>query len=315
MATVEAAPDGVHTADRRGAWVLIALYLMVGSVAFTFVKVALKELTPLGLAAGRVVTSALTYVAVVAASPRRRTSIAKGHRVTVLLCGLVGSAGFHVLFAWGQQRVSIAVSAVIFATMPAITAIGEVLFLSHRFRPHHIVGLVLSTVGCVLIGVHGSGGSTSVLGALAIFGSVLAWAAVTVATRKVASVYDQWWFYTPGTVVGAVLLLGLEAPHLSEFVHLSFKGWLVVIWLGSASSAFVYYALARIMTVLPATTTVSIGSVLTPTTVLVAWAVLGTAPTWFDVIGGCVVIGGVMLVTRDRVPFTRQRTAAPAPTP
>ena len=135
---------------------------------------------------------------------------------------------------------------------------------------------------------------------LAIFGSVLAWAAVTVATRKAAGAYDQWWFYTPGTVLGAVVLLGLEAPHLSEYVHLSFKGWLVVIWLGSASSAFVYYALARVMTVLPATTTVSIGSVLTPTTVLVAWAVLGTAPTWFDVVGGCVVIGGVMLVTRDR---------------
>ena len=315
MAIDTHSPSGAHTADRRGAWILIGLYLAVGSVAFTFVKVALKELSPLGLAAGRVVTSALTYIAVVAASPRRRTHIAKRDRVTVMLCGLVGSAGFHVLFAWGQQRVSIAVSAVIFATMPAITAVGEVLFLSHRFQRHHIVGLVLSTVGCVLIGVHGSGGNTSVIGAFSIFGSVLAWAAVTVATRKAAGAYDQWWFYTPGTVLGAVVLLGLEAPHLSEYVHLSFKGWLVVIWLGSASSAFVYYALARVMTVLPATTTVSIGSVLTPTTVLVAWAVLGTAPTWFDVVGGGVVIGGVMLVTRDRVPFSRRRTGEPVPTP
>ena len=72
MAIDTHSPSGAHTADRRGAWILIGLYLAVGSVAFTFVKVALKELSPLGLAAGRVVTSALTYIAVVAASPRRR---------------------------------------------------------------------------------------------------------------------------------------------------------------------------------------------------------------------------------------------------
>ena len=72
MAIDTHSPSGAHTADRRGAWILIGLYLAVGSVAFTFVKVALKELSPLGLAAGRVVTSALTYIAVVAASPRRQ---------------------------------------------------------------------------------------------------------------------------------------------------------------------------------------------------------------------------------------------------
>lgn len=301
-----------HTIDRRGAWILMGLYLCVGSVAFTFVKVALRELSPLGLATGRVVTSALTYVAVVAARPSTRTPFARGHRWTVVLCGLIGSAGFHIFFAWGQQRITVAVSAVIFATMPAVTALGEVLFLSHRFRRHHLVGLAMSIVGCIIIGVHGdgSGRSTSVWGALAVFASVLAWAGVTVATRKVAGAYDQWWFYTPGTVLGAVVLLGVESPHLREFVHLSFKGWLVVIWLGSASSAFVYYALARVMTVLPATTTVSIGSVLTPTTVMVAWVVLGTAPTWFDIVGGAVVIGGVFLVTRERSPFRSQRTVA-----
>ena len=130
------------------------------------------------------------------------------------------------------------------------------------------------------------------------------------ATRSITDRYDPWWLNTPGTVAGAVLMLAIDAPHLGDFVHLSLKGWLLVIWLGSASSAFVYYALARVMTVLPATTTVSIGSVLTPTTVMVAWVVLGTAPTWFDIVGGAVVIGGVFLVTRERSPFRSQRTVA-----
>ena len=65
------APESSST---RRAYMFLGMSLAVGAVAFTFVKVALKELSPLGLAAGRVVTSALTYIAVVAASPRRRTA-------------------------------------------------------------------------------------------------------------------------------------------------------------------------------------------------------------------------------------------------
>jgi drug/metabolite transporter (DMT)-like permease len=70
----------------------------------------------------------------------------------------------------------------------------------------------------------------------------------------------------------------------------------VVIWLGSASSAFIYYALARVMKVLSATTTTAISTVVTPLSVLVAWGARGEVPTLVQVVGGAVVICGVILV-------------------
>jgi drug/metabolite transporter (DMT)-like permease len=126
----------------------------------------------------------------------------------------------------------------------------------------------------------------------------LVWAAVTVATRSITDRYDAWWLNTPGTVLGAVFILLIDIPNLQEFGSLSLKGWLAIIWLGSASSAFIYYVMARVMTVISATTTASLGTVVTPAGVVVAWLVLGNAPTLVEVVGGIVVVGGAVMVTR-----------------
>jgi drug/metabolite transporter (DMT)-like permease len=290
------------TTTRRAAYGLLASSVAIGSFAFTLVKVVLRELTPLGLATGRVVVSATVFVAVVARSGAYRQRILPEHRTRVFLCGLGGSALFHMLFSWGQQHASVAIAAVVMATFPVLVAVGEVVFLHHRLRHRQLIGLALTTAGCVAIGLASTGGSSTLTGALAIGLSTLTWAGVTVATRSVAHRYDPWWLNTPGTVAGAVLMLALDARHLGDFGHLSLKGWLIVVWLGSASSAFIYFVMARVMTVISATTASSLGTVVTPTSVMVAWVVLGDAPTWREVLGGVVVITGVVLVTREPSP-------------
>jgi drug/metabolite transporter, DME family len=291
-------------AARRSASVLLAASIAIGSVSFTLVQVALEELSPLTLATGRVVVSALMFTLVIVRSPWRRTPVLPGDRLRLFLCGFAGSAVFHLLFNWGQDQVSVAVAAVVMATYPILTAMGEVVFLHHRLHPIQVVGLVLSTAGCVLIGITGGGdgGDMALLGAVVVLLAAITWAGVTVATRSIGHRYDSWWLNTPGTVVGALVMLLLDIPRLDEFADLSWKGWLAVIWLGSASSAFIYYSMAKVMTVLSATTTTSITTVVTPLSVLVAWVFLGDAPSLVEVVGGAVVIAGVMLVVRHSAP-------------
>ncbi len=300
------------THDRRQAFILVAASIAIGSFSFTLVKIALRELSPLGLATGRVVTAALFYVAIIAARPSRRTPIRKGDRLRIVLSGLGGSVVFHLLFSWGQQRVTVAMAAVVMATMPAMVAAGEVLFLRHRLTRVHLAGLAAAMIGCAAIGLAGGDhGSTSLLGAGAIALATLTWAAVTVATRSITKSYDGWWLNTPGALLGAVLILGLEAPHLGEFGSLSLKGWLAIIWLGSASSAFIYYVMARVMTVISGTTASALGTVVTPTSVLVAWLVLGDAPSFAEVLGGICVITGAVLVTRGPAPDAHLELTVP----
>lgn len=298
----------------RVAWMLLAANIAIGCTAFTLVKIALDDLGPLSLAAGRVVASATMFTLIVLRRPHVRTRIAPADRLRVVFVGLAGSAGFHILFNLGQVRVSVAMAAVVMATMPVLTAVGEVLFLRHRLVAPQIVGLVLSTGGCIGIGLAGGGSGTSSAAGVALVGAAtVLWAAVTVTTRGIGDRYDSWWLYTPGTVIGAVVMLVADAPHLREFAHLSVQGWLVVIWLGTASSAFIYYSLARVMTVISGTTATSIGTIVTPGSMLVAWALLGDRPTLVEAVGGAVVITGVIIVTRTTAPaVTGAAASAPA---
>jgi drug/metabolite transporter (DMT)-like permease len=281
---------------------LLAVSIAVGSVSYTLVQRGLDELSPLALATGRVTVSALMFSLIVLARPGLRTPIPRHERWRVFAIGFGGSAVFHLLFNWGQSKVPVAIAAVIMATYPVMTTVGEVVFLGYRLRRAQAVGVGLSTAGCIAIGVAGGvgDGDGSLWGALAVAAAALAWAAVTLVTRDIGERYDSWWLNTPGTVAGALFMLAIAAPELGEYGSLSWQGWLVVVWLGSASSAFIYYALARVMRVLSATTTTAISTVVTPLSVLVAWGVRGEVPTLVQAVGGAVVIAGVMLVVSVR---------------
>ena len=50
-----------NPAARRSAFVLLGMSIAVGSVSFTLVQVALRELSPLALSCGRVVVSAVAF--------------------------------------------------------------------------------------------------------------------------------------------------------------------------------------------------------------------------------------------------------------
>lgn len=287
----------------------MATAIAVGSIAFTLIKVALEDLSPLSLAAGRVVFSAAAYVAVVALQPWRIRRVERRDILPLVACGLGGSAGYHLLFTWGQGRVPVAVSAVVLATMPVMVAVGEVLFLAHRLSPLRWFGLALGLagVGVMSWGQGGVSGHLSVPGLLAVCAATAVWAAVTVMTRSLADRYDPWWLNTPGTLLGVVLTLALAGTGLDEYRSVGLSTWLVVLWLGAVSSAFMYAALARAMKDFSATRTATLGTLVTPLSVLVAWLWLAEVPAPLTLVGGAMAILGVLLVT----PPDRARPVTP----
>lgn len=297
-----AMPDAPTTSPRT-AWLLLVAALVIGCLSFTLVKLALDELGALGLAAGRVTSSALMFTAIAAFRRTPRTPIARADGPRVLFIGLAASAGFHVLFNIGQEHVTVAMATVIMATMPVMTAVGEMIFLRHRLDGAQAGGLALSTAGCLIIALaagSGEGGGSSALGVLLVAAAYALWSAVTLMTRSIGDRYDSWWLYTPGAVLGALVMLAVAAPDLHEYAGLSLGGWLIVVWLGTASSAFIYYAFARVLTVVSATTTTAANTVITPGGALIAWAVLGERPTLAEAVGGAVVIAGVLVLSRSR---------------
>lgn len=282
---------------RTGALVALAGAIGVGSVSFTQIKLVLEQVSPLALAAGRVTFSALAFVLVVTLQPWRRRPIAAADRWRVFAAGFGGSAAFHLLYTWGQQRVSVGIGAVVLGTMPVIVAVGEVVFLKHRLRVVQLVGLVLSVVGVVVMSWGPGAGVVSLAGLLAVLAATVAWSGVVVVTRSLEGRYDPWWLNTPGTIAGALVMIALVAPTAGQYRELSAVGWANVVWLGAVGSAFIYAALAAAVAHLTATTTASLSTLITPLGVLVAWVGLGDRPTLAVVVGGVVVVLGAWLVT------------------
>ncbi len=261
------------------------------------------------LAAGRVVFSAACFSAVVLAQPQRRQRVRSEDRLLVWFVGLGGSALFHICFSWGQQRASVASATIVMATMPALAAAGEALFLGHRPSGRNGIGLLLSLLGVVVITQTGasSGSATTIGGLLGIGAASLTWAAVTVAQRRLADRYDPWWLNTPGTIAGAALMILIALPGAGELGRLDALQWWWLFWLGAVSSAFIYGATTVAMRTLPATTVASAGSLVTPLAILVAWVHLGERPSPGGVIGASLVVLGVVLVGAPSRP-----AAAPA---
>ena len=150
--------------------------IAVGSTSFTLIEIVLRHLSPSAMAAGRVIFSAIAFVAIVSAQPRRRTRVEPGDRLRMVLCGLGGSAGFHLLFSAGQDRVTVAVSAVVLGTMPAMVALAEWLLLGQRLIRPHLIGVVLSVLGIVVISWGaGDDGTSTVLGIALVGGATVVW--------------------------------------------------------------------------------------------------------------------------------------------
>jgi drug/metabolite transporter (DMT)-like permease len=295
-----AAPSG-----RRGAWVALGLGICVGATSFTLIKVALDDLSPLALAAGRVCFAALAFVVVVAVQPWRRRPVAPADRLAVVTCGLGLSAGFHLLYTFGQGRVSVTLGAIVLGCMPVVVALLEVAFLGHRLGPAQTGGLLLCVGGALatsLAASSGGAGTTSldVVGLLAVVAATVVWGGFSVVTRSLADRYDPWWLNTPGTVLGALVMLVLLAATggWREYTDLPVLVWGDVVWLGAVSSAFIYAVLARAMQYLPATAVTSVSTLITPLGVLIGWAVLGEQPGPVAVVGGVAVVVGAVLVTR-----------------
>jgi len=270
----------------------------VGAISFTLIKLVLREATPLTLATGRVTFSALAFVAVVTLQPGRRTPVAAADRGRLLAVGLGGSVGFHGLFAWGQQHVSVAAGSVVLALMPALVALGEIAFMGHRMARRQLSGLMACLAGLAVMS-WGPGQGTTWWGLAAVAGAVAVWAVVTLLSRSLVERYDPWWLNTPGTVLGAVILLLVAAGRTDDLGRLTTAGWVELVWLGAVSSAFMYAAIAQAMRVFTATTAATLLTVATPLSVAVAWLVLGERPTVAATVGGLVVVAGVLLTIQE----------------
>jgi O-acetylserine/cysteine efflux transporter len=153
--------------------------ILIWGTNFVAMKVALRELTPFQLGAGRYLFAVLPLLLFV---PRPRLALR-----WVVLYGLCQGVGqFGLLFLSLRIGMSAALASVLLQTHVFFTALFGFVLLGERVGRPLLVGLVLAGGGLACFGAHylaGGGGGTTPAGFALCVGSAAMWAASNIVVR------------------------------------------------------------------------------------------------------------------------------------
>ena len=129
---------------------LLAASALVGST-FLFINVAVKEVSPLVIAALRALISALICWAVMRAYGVRLPRTRRGWTALFWL-GLLTSAIPFATVAWGQQHIESGMGGILFGTMPILAVVLAPLLLAEEtFTRRALIGGVVGFAGVILL--------------------------------------------------------------------------------------------------------------------------------------------------------------------
>ena len=194
---------------------LLALAAIWGA-SFMFIEIALDDLEPTTLMAGRLVVASLVLTSLMAARGILGRLRGAGWRAFAL--GVINSAVPFTLIAWGQQHIDSGVAAIANATMPIWVALFAIwLAQSERASGLRIVGIVLGLAGvAVLAGAQPEVGTWAVVGTLAVVAAAISYAIASIFLQRATERLDTITLST-ATMLGATVALlpfGLaQAPH------------------------------------------------------------------------------------------------------
>jgi drug/metabolite transporter (DMT)-like permease len=190
----------------RAYLTLLITLAAIWGASYMFIEIALRDLEPTTLMAGRLVIASVFLVGLMAARGILRRLGRAGWRAFAL--GLINSAAPFTLIAWGQKHIDSGVAAIANATVPLFVAILAI-WLAHSERATglRIVGIALGLVGVgVLTGAQPEVSGWAVAGTLAVVAASVSYALAGLLLQRQTARVDALTLST-ATILGATLVL------------------------------------------------------------------------------------------------------------
>lgn len=274
----------------------VLLALAWGS-SFLFIKVGLEGLSPGQVVLGRMLSGAITLLAIVAVmrQPLPRDRAVWGHLLVValLLCVIP-----FLLFCWAEGRISSGLASIYNATTPLMTmAVAMVALPSEPRTRDRMIGLVLGFLGVLVILSPWNGlaqtsvpGQLACLAATACYGAAFTYLRRFVSPRGLPAVSVA----CVQVLLGAAVMILLSPVVATGPTHLSAKVVGCVVALGVFGTGLAYVWNTNIVSDWGATTASTV-TYLTPVVgVILGVVLLGEHLTWSEPIGAVLVIIGIM---------------------
>lgn len=295
-----------YGASRRTIAILEATFaVVVWGGSFIATKVALRDVSPVTVVWLRFTIGFIILGAAVRL--RRQFSLPARHDLGYFaILGFLGITFHQWLQSTGLKTAQATTTAWIVATTPIFIALLGWLVLKERLRWVQILGILLATVGVLLVVTRGnlaslSAGSIGTPGDFLVLISAPNWAVFTILSRRGLRMFPAtlMMFYVMGFGWLFTMLLLLAGPGFGEISHLSLPGWLGVCFLGIFCSGLAYIFWYDALQALPVAQAGAFVYLEPFITLVIAAIVLGEVVTLISLLGGGVILLGVWLVQKN----------------
>lgn len=280
------------------AHLLLSLTVVLWAVNFIALKLIYKTVEPPGLALLRLLAVSVFFL-VLAKLRKEELSYPPGLAPRILFQGFLAFGLYMVLFLEGLNKTSPAVTAILMAAAPIVTALISVVLKTEKFRLGLFVGAVCAFIG-VGMTMMSSAAKGNVLGEVLVLTSAFVWAISVNVLRPVLTEISPFRAMTlslPGAYLALVpygIVKLIQTPW-----HAQTPAWWLMfghVSLLSSGVAFVtYYAGIQLLGTGRA---VMYHFFVPPLTVLLGFAVLRTPMVPMQWVGMAVIIGGVAYALR-----------------
>ena len=302
-------PPNAKSFSVGDAMVLLALSSMWG-LSFMFIELALRQLSPLWIVAGRTSVGGLTLLALLLLRGGRPPARLKlwGH---LLVLGTVNNAVPWTAVAWAQQSLPSGVTALLMAIVPTSTLVVSALVGLERITRARLVGLILALggVGAIVAGDLDQPGR--LLAVLAVVTATLLYAIAAVYARTYVSGTTKPLTLATGQVLSAAAIavpfaLAVDGlpPALTSLTATSVASIVLLGSLGTGLAFFAFYTLIERVGATNATMT----TYLIPLVALLAGAIFLNERFGLPaLLGGALIVLGVWLAQRGTRGTSRPR--------
>src|SRR5277367_4103010 len=231
--------------NHRPTWktlLAFAIIYFVWGSTFLAIRVGVREVPPLVLAAMRFSVAGLVLFGWVLSRGERAPTIREWRSASLL--GLVIFLFDYGLLFWAEQRVPSGIAAVMLATIPVFMALSEIIFLrTQRLTARLALALLIGIGGVGVLMSHSlnvGGAPIDKVGAMALIFASISWSIASVLARKLP-LPDSKVMSSGAQMLAGGILLAIVAGALGEFRNfhpsaVSRGAWLALLYLIVAGS-------------------------------------------------------------------------------
>jgi len=282
---------------------LFAIVVWIWSSTWLAIRLGLQGVPPVSGAAMRMFASGLilTSIALLLRAPWPRQRIYLAHlavQATLLFCVQ------YALIYWAEQTVPSGLAAVLFATMPILTAINAAyIFKIERLSPINVLGLCAGFVGVIMIYWSEviSAAHVPALGVAALLVAAACASFASVFAKRYAHGIPPLATVGPGQLLGGSLLgvIALIAEH-GRAIHFTPVSLAALAYLIVFGSSIVFLAFFTLMKIVPVTRLSLLAYVTPVLAVILGMLVAHEQFEPLTLVGAAVVLLGICLVTLPR---------------